>query len=166
MQDAAIAEWRITPILERRNPMTDSDMQKIADELAIRRVLDEYCLRLELNAFDDWLDLFTDDAVYDVFRRSLHGRAEIAGMLSQAPHGVHLPGAARIALDGDQADVVQSYLFVPNSDDKWNSGWYQRRLVRTAVGWKIAHTRVKIARIGDLAPNEKAHQVAFPITFD
>jgi predicted trehalose synthase len=145
--------------------MTDSDMQAIVDELAIRRVLDEYCLRLEVNAFEDWLDLFTEDAVYDLFRRSLHGHAEITAMLSQAPHGVHLPGAARITLDGDRAETVQSYLFVPNNDDKWNAGWYQRTLVRTDKGWKIAHTRVKIARIGELAYSEKAHTLEFPVTF-
>lgn len=146
--------------------MTDADMQQIADELAIRRVLDEYCLRLEINAFDEWLYLFTDDATYDVHRRSLHGRAEISAMLSQAPHGVHLPGAARITLDGDRARVIQSYLFIPTSNDKWNAGWYDRTVVRTGDGWKIAHTAVKMARTGDLTPNEKAHGLAFPVTFD
>ena len=90
-----------------------------------RRVLSEYCLRLEINAFDEWLDLFTDDAIYEVHRRVLTGRAEISAMLSQAPHGVHLPGATRITLDGDQAEVIQSYLFIANSNDSWNSGWYR-----------------------------------------
>ena len=80
--------------------MTDADMQKMADELAIRRVLDEYCLRLEVNPFEEWLDLFTEDTVYDVFRHSLRGRKAVAAMLSQAPHGVHIPGASRIDVEG------------------------------------------------------------------
>ena len=146
--------------------MTEIELQSMADELAIRRVLDEYCLRLELNAFDEWLDLFTDDTVYDVFRRSLRGRQELSDMLSQAPHGVHLPGAARVSIDGDRAQVVQNYLFVSNSDDGWNSGWYKRTMVRTAQGWKIAHTSVKIARSGELDANERAHNLPFPVTFD
>ena len=146
--------------------MTEIELQSMADELAIRRVLDEYCLRLELNAFDEWLDLFTDDTVYDVFRRSLRGRQELSDMLSQAPHGVHLPGAARVSIDGDRAQVVQNYLFVSNSDDGWNSGWYKRTMVRTAQGWKIAHTIVKIARSGELDPNDRAHNLPFPVTFD
>lgn len=146
--------------------MTDAEMQAIADELAIRRVLDEYCLRLEVNAFEEWLDLFTDDAVYSLFRRSLSGKAEISAMLSQAPHGVHLPGAARITVNGDRAETVQSYLFVPTSDDKWNAGWYKRSLVRTDEGWKIAHTSVKIARLGDFAPDARAHGLPFPVLFD
>ncbi len=145
--------------------MTEAEMQKIADELAIRRLLDEYCLRLEINAFEEWLDLFTDDTVYDVFRQSLRGRAELSAMLSQAPHGVHLPGAVRIELDGDTARAVQSYLFIPNNDDRWNAGWYQRKLARTPDGWKIAHTKVKIARIGELAPDEKARSLPFPVQF-
>lgn len=141
-------------------------MQQIFDEHAINRVLNEYCLRLEINAFDEWLDLFTDDAVYEVHRRTLHGRAEIAAMLSQAPHGVHLPGATRITVDGERAEVIQSYLFIANSNDSWNSGWYDRTLVRTSAGWKIARTVVKMARFGDLSPNEKANGLAFPISFE
>jgi hypothetical protein len=146
--------------------MTDLDMQKIADELAIRRLLDEYCLRMEINAFEEWLDLFTDDAIYEVHRRVLHGRAEISAMLSQAPHGVHLPGAARIEIDGDTAEVIQSYLFLSNSDDKWNSGWYQRKVVRTPKGWKFRLTRVKFARVGEMTPHERARMLAFPVSFE
>ena len=86
-------------------------------------------------------------------------------MLSQAPHGVHLPGAARIVLDGDSAEVIQSYIFLPTSNDEWNSGWYQRTLVRTSRGWKIAHTKVKIARTGVLDENVKAHMLQFPVAF-
>ncbi len=145
--------------------MNGTDQQAIADQLAVRRVLDEYCLRLEINAFDEWLDLFTDDAVYVVHRRTLNGRAEISAMLSQAPHGVHIPGASRITLDGDTAEVIQSYLFVANSNDTWNSGWYDRTLVRTDRGWKISRTVVKMARHGDLSPNEKANGLAFPVSF-
>ncbi len=145
--------------------MSEREMQRIIDEAAIRRVLDEYCLRLEINAFDDWLDLFSDDATYLVHRRLLTGREEISAMLSQAPHGVHIPGATRITLNGDSAEVVQSYLFVANSNDTWNSGWYDRTLVRTADGWKISRTVVKMARFGDLTPSEKANGLTFPVTF-
>ncbi len=146
--------------------MIDTTMQQIADELAIRHVLDEYCLRLEINAFEEWLDLFTDDAVYVVLRRTLKGRAEISAMLSQAPHGVHLPGATRITIYGDRAEVIQSYLFIANSNDSWNSGWYDRTLVRTDNGWMISRTVVKMARDGDLSPNQKANALAFPMVFE
>ncbi len=146
--------------------MADTEIQRIADEMAIRRVLDEYCLRLEVNAFEEWLDLFTEDTEYHVFRRTLRGREELGAMLSLAPHGVHLPGATRITLDGDRAEVIQSYAFFPSTDSKWNAGWYQRTLVRTAQGWKIAQTRIKIGRIGELADAGRQDKLAYPVSFD
>lgn len=146
--------------------MSNMELQKVTDELAIRAVLDEYCLRLEVNPFEDWLDLFTEDTVYDVFRQSLQGREAVGAMLSQAPHGVHIPGATRINLQGDKAETIQSYMFLSVSSNQWNAGWYSRTLVRTAQGWKIAHTKVKIGRLGEMAPDTKTRKVEFPVTID
>ena len=145
--------------------MTDTDLQCIADEMAVRRVLDEYCLRLEVNAFEEWLDLFTEDTEYHVFRRVLRGRQELSTMLSLAPHGVHLPGAARIELHGDSAEATQSYLFIPSTDTKWNAGWYNRTLLRTPQGWKISRTFIKIGRVGDMSDTGKQDKLAFPVSF-
>lgn len=129
------------------------DLSKLADEMAVRAVLDEYCLRLEVNTFDEWLDLFTPDTVYEVFRRTLTGHDEVRAMLSQAPHGVHIGGAARVVLDGDSAETIQNYLFIASEDAAWNMGWYYRTLVRTEGGvWKIARTRVKMQKIGATTP--------------
>lgn len=145
--------------------MTDTALARIADELAIRAVLDEYCLRLEVDDFDAWLDLFTDDTVYEVYKLTLNGKAEMADVLSKAPHGVHLPGATRITIDGDRAETIQNYAFIANSADEWNVGWYLRELVRTGEGWKIARTVVKFGRKEHLPANERARKVSFPITF-
>lgn len=141
-----------------------ADPASLADQLAIRSVLDEYCLRLEVNVFDEWMDLFTEDTVYEVYKLVLKGREEVTKVLSQAPHGVHMPGATRIVIDGDRAETIQSYAFVSTSTDEWNVGWYYRDLVRTAGGWKISRTRVKFGRKGDLAADERANKLAFPIT--
>jgi len=145
--------------------MTDIALEQLADELAIRRVLDEYCLRLELNTFDEWMDLFTEDSVYEVYKLKLEGREKITEVLSQAPHGVHLGGAARVTIDGDSAETVQNYAFVATGADEWNAGWYHRTLVRTANGWKISHTKVQFARKEDLPGNERARKLAYPIRF-
>jgi hypothetical protein len=145
--------------------MTDATIQRLADELAIRRVLDEYCLRLELNTFEEWMDLFTDDTVYEVYKLRLEGRAKVTEVLSQAPHGVHLGGAARIDINGDRAETVQNYAFVSTSTDEWNAGWYHRTLVRTGDGWRISHTKVAFARKDDLPENERARKVAYPVSF-
>jgi ketosteroid isomerase-like protein len=125
---------------------TQHTIERVSDELAIRAVLDEYCLRLEINDFEEWLDLFTDDSVYEVFRRELKGRDEIRAMLSQAPHGIHIGGAARIAIEGNRAETTQNYVFIGNDPAHNNQGWYFRTLVRDGATWKIAHTRVKLSK--------------------
>jgi ketosteroid isomerase-like protein len=132
--------------------VSQAEFQKLADQLAIRDVLSEYCLRLEVNDFEEWLDLFTDDTVYEVYRRTLNGRDEVRAMLSLAPHGVHLGGPVRVTLDGDTAETVQNYLFIASEDAAWNMGWYFRSLVRTGDGWKISRTRVKMQKIGSGTP--------------
>lgn len=116
------------------------------DKLAVREILDEYCLRLEVDSFEAWLDLFTADSVYEVYGKTLRGREEIAGMLSKAPHGVHLGGPARIEVDGDTAETIQSYAFYGNDKKYSNNGWYYRTLVRTEAGWRISHTRVEFQK--------------------
>jgi len=128
------------------------DIQYLADKIAIREVLEEYCLRLEVNPFEEWLDLFTEDTEYEVFRRVLKGREEVNAMLSQAPHGVHIGGAARIEINGDTAETIQNYAFYGNDPQYSNNGWYYRTLVRTAEGWKISRTKVKVQK---LTPSER-----------
>jgi len=145
--------------------MSEAAIEAIFDELAVRRVLDEYCLRLEANSFDDWLDLFTDDSIYEVYKLILRGQAEIREVLSKAPHGTHIGGPARITIKDDTAETFQNYLFVATNADEWNVGWYDRSLVRTADGWKIAHTRVRIGRKDSLPANERAGKIAYPISF-
>ena len=146
--------------------MSENQLQSLADESAIRRVLDEYCLRLELNSFAEWLELFTQDSVYEVYKLKLTGHQEMTEVLGQAPHGVHIGGAARIMIDGDRAETVQNYAFISVSTDECNSGWYHRTLVRCGADWKIAHTQVKFARKDALPENERARKLAFPISFD
>lgn len=132
--------------------MRADQVQLLADELAVRKLLDEYCLRLEIDDFEDWMDLFTPDSVYEVYGKVLNGKEEIRALLSLAPHGVHLGGPMRITLAGDTAETVQNYLFISAADAAWNMGWYFRTAVRTDAGWKISHTRVKMVKIGTGKP--------------
>jgi hypothetical protein len=127
----------------------DTLADTLADKVAIREILDEYCLRLEVNPFEDWMELFTEDSVYEVYGKTLSGREQIAGMLSKAPHGVHVGGAARIELRGDKAETLQNYVFYGEKDKYSNKGWYYRTLVRTAAGWRISHTRVEFQKAAD-----------------
>lgn len=132
--------------------VSQQEWQALADEMAIRGVLAEYCLRLEVDDFEKWLDLFTGDTVYEVYKKTLRGRDEVRALLSLAPHGVHLGGPARVVIDGDKADTVQNYLFISAQDAAWNMGWYFRTLLRGGEGWKISHTKVKIHKFGTGTP--------------
>jgi hypothetical protein len=129
----------------------EMDLKRINDELAIHKVLAEYCLRLEVEGFDHWLDIFTEDTVYVVYGRTLDGREAMAEMLSKAPHGVHMGGPVRIDVTGDTAETIQNYLFLPLEGAKWNMGWYYRTLVRTESGWKIKRTEVKMQKLAPYA---------------
>jgi SnoaL-like domain len=121
-------------------------VQAIKDELDIHRVLAEYCLRLEVNTLEDWLDLFTDDTVYEVHRKILRGRKEVAETLALAPHGVHIGGPVRIEREGDTVKTIQSYVFHADEERFSNNGWYYRTLVRSDGGWKISYTVVKMQK--------------------
>ncbi|MBV1918062.1 MAG: nuclear transport factor 2 family protein [Sphingomonadaceae bacterium] len=127
--------------------MTQRDAtQKLEDLAAIQSLLNEYCLRLEVNDFDEWLEVFTPDGVYEVHGKTLNGREEIGELLSQAPHGMHMPGATRITLDTDTAETIQSYQFISNDPASSNTGWYYRTVVRTEDGWKISYCKVVFNR--------------------
>lgn len=126
--------------------MNSPQLSTLADKIAIKEVLDEYCLRLELNSFEEWLDLFTDDTTYEVFRQTLQGREELSAMLSQAPDGVHIGGAARIEINGDTAETVQNYIFIGDDPQHSNQGWYFRTLKKTKGSWKISYTKVKLQK--------------------
>jgi len=128
---------------------TTAMIERLGDKLAIREVLEEYCLRLEVNTFEEWLELFTSDSIYEVYGKTLRGRQEIAAMLSKAPHGIHLGGPLRIEIDGDTAETVQNYAFFGDDEKYSNKGWYYRSLVRTDTGWKISHTRVEFQKLSD-----------------
>ena len=122
-------------------------------------------MRLEAISFDEWLDLITEDRIYVVYTVALRGHDGIREVLSKAPHGAHVGGPARITITGDQAETFQNYLFVATNADEWNVGWYDRTLIRTADGWKIAHTRVRIGRKDSLPENERARKITYPVSF-
>ena len=126
---------------------SDLDVRALSDKLAVQELLNEYCLKLEINDFEEWLNLFTEDAVYEVYGRSLRGHAEIRNMLSKAPHGLHFGGPSRITLDGDRAETIQSYSFQADDPKYSNVGWYYRTAVRTPNGWRFAHARVQFHKV-------------------
>ena len=57
------------------------------DHVAITNLLARYCLALDLDDVDSWVDLFTADASYEVFGRTWEGHEGLRKLLRAAPGG-------------------------------------------------------------------------------
>jgi 3-phenylpropionate/cinnamic acid dioxygenase small subunit len=129
-----------------------SAMPSIADDHAeIRNLLAKYCLLLDLDDMDGWLQLFTDDAVYEVYGRQGVGRDGIRTLLTGAPGGLHLGGPPVIEVDGDRATTLRNLLFVDATSGDQRSAVYDDDLVRTPEGWRIARCRCRFITPDGLA---------------
>lgn len=114
------------------------------DQVAIVDLLARYCLTLDADDVDGWLDLFTPDARYEVYGRSFDGHAGLRRMLDAAPGGLHLGGPPVIEMTGaDRARTRRNLLFVDRRTRDSRSAVYTDELHRTPEGWRIAHTRCR-----------------------
>lgn len=127
------------------NPTAADDRAEIHDLLA------RYCLLLDLDDMDAWLELFTQDGVYEVYGRRAEGRDGIRRLLTGAPGGLHLGGPPVVDLDGDRATTLRNLLFVDRSTGEARQAVYDDDLVRTADGWRIARCRCRFHGPGGLA---------------
>lgn len=115
-----------------------------ADEHQIGRVLAQYCHRCDDGAFDDLLDLFTDDATFGFGGDEVAGRAALLAWFSemQSPdkRGTHLTGNVVIEVDGDRAVAVSDYVFVARHERRlapMAAGRYRDELRRVGGEWRI-----------------------------
>ena len=66
-------------------------MPTFADDHAeISNLLARYCVLLDQDDVDAWVDLFTPDATYHVYGRAFKGHDGLRKMMSGAPGGLHL----------------------------------------------------------------------------
>jgi hypothetical protein len=143
----------------------------LEDERAVLRTLHAYGHAIDHGDEDTWVDLFTEDAVFEArsrnpsdVRRVTRGRddlATFAAHFSRPPDGwhKHLVFEPLIDIDGDVADV-RSYLAVVRDDDGtpvlWVFGRYRDTLVRCADGkWRfrerVAEVESVLSRLPSLA---------------
>ena len=116
----------------------------VEDELALQRLLAEYCHRIDRGDFAALAELFTVDGSFAWGDDVATGRAELATWFEgrQPPHrrGKHVSVNPVVDVDGDRADVVSDYLFV-----RWIKGALDdrdRRSLRRPVRqgrWSLAH---------------------------
>ncbi|MCZ8377355.1 nuclear transport factor 2 family protein [Mycobacterium sp. CPCC 205372] len=107
------------------------------DADAVRDVLARYALTLDVEDLDGCLRLFTSDAEYIVYGKTLTGE-RIRRMFIRAPKGLHLTGAAVVEVQDDTAHARSQILFVDVSTGQSRSAIYDDELVRNASnGWQI-----------------------------
>jgi hypothetical protein len=112
------------------------------DHVAITDLLARYCLALDLDDIEAWVELFTPDASYEVFGRSWDGHEGLRDMLRGAPRGLHLGGSPVIDVTGpDHARTTQNLLFVEVKAAILRRSVYTDELRRTSEGWRIARRR-------------------------
>ncbi len=130
----------------------------MSDEEGVRRTLALYCQLCDDGRFDEWADLYTENATFSVLGRTHEGQAAIKGFIEKAQgpeqRGKHVCANPLIDVDGDTATAVTDYVFVARADGGslaiTSAGRYHDRLLRGADGrWRF--TQRRIVFLGDPA---------------
>jgi len=120
------------------------DLAEVVDELAIRRVLAEYCHLVDDTRWDDLGELFTVDASFSFGKYGATGRAEIIAWLvgtdEAGIRGKHLTTNSVVDLAGDRATVVSDFAFLAFDEGGLVpslAGRYHDELHRVDGRWQI-----------------------------
>lgn len=111
------------------------------DRGAITDLLAAYGVLLDRDAHQEWLALFVEDATFEAFGRTFSGHEGLLRMATSAPGGIHLGSLPLIEVDGDRAEVRQSFVFVDAASHELRIGWYDDEVVRTDQGWRFQRRR-------------------------
>jgi uncharacterized protein (TIGR02246 family) len=139
-----------------------SEVDVATEELAIRRLLAEYCHAYDDRRTDDFAALFADDAEFRVFGQVRSGRAEIHDHIGVQqpgmPPGQHVTYNTVIDIDpaGVTARAWTDFLYLRKDGDGHtisNAGRYHDRLVREPDRWRF-QTRT-IVFLGDDPPPDR-----------
>lgn len=102
----------------------------------IRRTVARYCMLCDDGRFDEWADLFTENARFHVMGRTYEGRAAIQGFISagQPPErrGKHVAYGSLIDVDewNGKASVWTDYVFVDQAGAVTSQGRYHDEMER------------------------------------
>jgi uncharacterized protein (TIGR02246 family) len=118
-------------------------------ELAIRRVLAEYCQLCDDGDFDALAERFTSDGSLDFAGRTSAGRPALVAFFERlqppALRGKHLTTNSIITVEGNAAMATSDFVFLRIIDGTLRpmfSGRYADVLKREAGRWRIAHRAI------------------------
>ena len=121
----------------------------MTEEEGIRRTLALYCQLCDDGRFDEWAQLYTEDAVFKVMGSVYQGPQAIKGFIAQAQpdgqRGKHVAVNSLIDLEGDAARVWTDYIWVGPGTGKFpvtSVGRYHDRLVKRDGRWLFAERQI------------------------
>lgn len=130
----------------------------MSDQDAIRELLAAYALALDADDIDECVNLFTEDAEFEVYGKTFVGHDGIGTMFREAPNGLHLIGAARIDVREGTASVRSQMLFVDAGTQHSRSALYDDDLVRREGQWLFGRRRCQFITSGGLSARPEVPQ--------
>lgn len=137
--------------------MTESDSARVAAELAVRNVIARIAILADQGDLDEYVDQFTEDAVWDFPTAPRQGRADIrAGAEMRRSESVTGPGTATrhvitnvaVHIEGADLALADSYfVFFQNTTTSptiLNMGSYRDTFVREGQSWRLAHREITL----------------------
>jgi 3-phenylpropionate/cinnamic acid dioxygenase small subunit len=129
----------------------NDDMNRIADELAVRNVISRIARLADQGDLDEYVDQFTEDALWNFPPGPRKGRADIlAGARERRASGTTGPGSGarhhittvEVNVGDDGTATADSYLsFIVNTANGPSvavSGSYHDTFVRQGSRWRLA----------------------------
>jgi len=122
----------------------------MTDHEAIARVVAQYCHRLDDGRWDEFADLWAEDAEFVLGGETTRGRDAIRASIeaTQPPErrGRHLAVNVEVDVDGDEASAVVDFMFWARDREGKAKlmflGRYDDRLVRSDGGWRFARREI------------------------
>ena len=121
----------------------------MTDEEGIRRTLALYCQLCDDGRFDEWADLYTEDAVFRVMGGEHRGPEAIKAFIAKAQpagqRGKHVAVNPLIYVDGDTARAWTDYIWVGPGSGQFpvtSAGRYHDRLVKRDGRWLFSERQI------------------------
>ena len=118
----------------------------MSDEEAIRRTIAQYAHFCDEGRFDEWADLYIEEATFSVLGETHEGRQTIKAWITKAQppelRGKHVCCNSVIDVDGDQARAWTDYIFIDQTKSVTSAGRYHDRFVRQDDRWRFAERRI------------------------
>jgi hypothetical protein len=111
--------------------------KRTADLVEIHELCSRYMAFASQFVVDQWLQVFTPDAVYHAFGTD-YTVERMPELLAAAPRGQFIGNMPVVDFDGDdRATGVQHYVFIDQKTHDMRLAWYKDEYVRVKGGWRI-----------------------------